>query len=82
MGQLSKRVTQYVLEPKLGRLTALFGKLLGLPEEFHYRVWMLIDDVPAFAAFEGPLYLDGPTWRIEQNVPALWPVDGTFASVK
>ena len=83
VGQLTKRMTQYVLEPKLGRLTTLFGRLLGkLPQKFHYRVWLLTDDVPAFAAFEGPLYLDGPTWRIEQNVPALWPVEKTFASVK
>jgi len=83
IGHLTKRMTQYVLEPKLGRLMTLFGKLLGrLPQAFHYRVWLLTDDVPAFAAFEGPLYLGGPTWRIEQSVPAVWPLEGTLASVK
>ena len=56
IGDMAKQVTQYVLEPKLGRLTPLFGKLLGaLPQEFNYRVWLLTDDVPALAVFEGPL---------------------------
>jgi len=81
IGDLAKEVTQYILEPKLARLTALFGKLLGkLPAEFHYRVWLLTDDVPAFAGFEGPLYLHGPTWRIEQNMPSFWPAPGGLAS--
>lgn len=82
IGDLAKQVTQYVLEPQLDSLTMFFGKLLGkLPSAFHYHFWLLTDDVPAFGGFEGPLYLNGPTWRIEQTtLPNLWP--SQTASVK
>lgn len=74
IGDLAKQLTQYVLEPKLDSLTMWFGKLLGkLPEKFHYRFWLVTDDVPTFGAFEGPLHLLGPNWRIEQTTPTnLW----------
>lgn len=75
IGDLAKQVTQYVLEPQLNSVTMFFGKLLGkLPRTFHYHFWLLTDDVPAFGGFEGPLYLNGPTWCIEQTTPPkLWP---------
>lgn len=74
IGDVAKQVTQYVLEPQLDSLTVFFGKLLGkLPTSFHYHFWLLTEDVPAFAGFEGPLYLNGPTWRIEQTTAStLW----------
>jgi hypothetical protein len=74
IGDLAKQVTQYVLEPQLDSVTMFFGKLLGkLPRAFHYHFWLLTDDVPAFGGFEGPLYLNGPMWRIEQTaLPNLW----------
>ena len=75
IGDLAKQVTQYVLEPQLNSVTMFFGKLLGkLPRAFHYHFWLLTDDVPAFGGFEGPLYLNGPTWRIEQTtLSQVWP---------
>ncbi len=30
---------------------------------------MVADDVPAFAKFEGPMFLNGPIWRLEQTSP-------------
>jgi hypothetical protein len=74
IGDLAKQVTQYVLEPQLSSVTVFFGKLLGkLPRAFHYHFWLLTDDVPAFGGSEGPLYLNGPTWRIEQTMLSpLW----------
>ena len=75
IGDLAKQMTQYVLEPKLSSVTMFFGKLLGkLPRTFHYHFWLLTDEVPAFGGFEGPLYLNGPMWRIEQTpLSNLWP---------
>lgn len=75
IGDAAKQVTQYALEPQLDSLTMFFGKLLGkLPAAFHYHFWLLTEDVPAFGGFEGPLYLNGPTWRIEQTALSnLWP---------
>jgi hypothetical protein len=75
IGDLATQMTQYVLEPQLNSVTMFFGKLLGkLPRAFHYHFWLLTDDVPAFGGFEGPLYLHGPTWRIEQTtLSQVWP---------
>lgn len=75
IGALAKQMTQYVLEPQLNSVMKFFGNLLGkLPSAFHYHFWLLTDDVPAFGGFEGPLYLNGPTWRIEQTtLPNVWP---------
>ena len=75
IGDLAKQMTQYALEPNLDGLTMFFGKLLGkLPSAFHYHFWLVTDDVPAFGGFEGPLYLNGPTWRIEQTTSNMWPL--------
>ncbi|WP_447986697.1 hypothetical protein [Nitrospira sp. Nam74] len=74
IGDFVKQMTQYALEPKLDGLTMFFGKLLGkLPSAFHYHFWLVTDEVPAFGGFEGPLYLNGPTWRIEQTTSNVWP---------
>ena len=35
------------------------------------RYWLIPGDVPAFGKFEGALFLNGPTWRIEQ-LPIEW----------
>ena len=32
----------------------------------------ILDDVPAFVRFEGPLFTTGPVWRIELTSPH-WP---------
>lgn len=72
VGDLSKSATRYVLKPHLSVLVHFFGKLLRrLPATFHYRFWILNDGVPAFARFEGPLYLMGPIWRVELLSPRL-----------
>lgn len=74
VGDLSKQATRYSLNPQLGAITRLFGRLLGkLPDDFHYHFWLLNEDVPAFVSFEGPLYLKGPNWRIELLSPRLVP---------
>jgi hypothetical protein len=72
VGGLSKQATRYTIEPQLGFMTRFFGRLLGkLPEDFHYHFWILKEEVPAFVRFEGPLYLNGPNWRIELVSPRL-----------
>jgi hypothetical protein len=48
----------------LQNLASLLGKL---PPEYHY--WLLKGKAPAFVQFEGPLYTEGPIWRIEQTSP-------------
>lgn len=36
------------------------------------QAWVLGEDAPAFLRSEGPLYGDGPIWRLELAVPAAW----------
>ena len=71
VGGTEKSATHYVLKPILGTWLKLFAALLGrTPPDNH--AWIVTADVPAFVKFEGPLYMNGPAWRIELTSP-LWP---------
>lgn len=71
VGHLTKTAVHYVLKPQLGIWLTFFAKVLGrMPPDVH--VWILMDDVPAFVRFEGPLYPTGPVWRIQLTSPR-WP---------
>lgn len=71
VGDLAKTAIHYVLKPEPGIWIKLFATLLGrMPPDEH--VWILMDDVPAFVRFEGPLYPTGPVWRIQLTSPR-WP---------
>jgi hypothetical protein len=71
VGGSEKTATHYVLKPILGMWLKLFASLLGrTPPDNH--AWIVTADVPAFVKFEGPLSMNGPTWRIELTSPR-WP---------
>ncbi|HSE15117.1 MAG TPA: hypothetical protein VLB08_05955 [Candidatus Deferrimicrobium sp.] len=71
VGGIEKTATHYVLKPILGTWWKLFASLLGrTPPDNH--AWIVTADVPAFVKFEGPLYMNGPVWRIELTSPR-WP---------
>lgn len=68
VGGSEKTATRYVLKPILGTWQKLFVSLLGrMPPDNH--AWIVTADVPAFVKFEGPLYMNGPVWRIELTSP-------------
>jgi hypothetical protein len=68
---LAKTAIHYVFKPQLGAWLKLFTTLLGrVPPDYH--AWIIADEVPAFARFDGPLYTTGPIWRIELASPR-WP---------
>jgi uncharacterized membrane protein YeaQ/YmgE (transglycosylase-associated protein family) len=68
VGELAKTAIHYVLKPQLGTWLKLFVTVLGrMPPDYH--AWIITDEVPAFARFEGPLYMTGPIWRIELTSP-------------
>ena len=58
----------YVIEIKVlgvtGRIAPLVGKQ---PPAIH--LWVAKSEAPTFLEFEGPLYEDGPVWRIELAAP-------------
>ena len=71
VGGSEKTATRYVLKPILGIWLKFFASLLGrTPPDNH--AWIVTADVPAFVKFEGPLYTNGPVWRIELTSPR-WP---------
>ncbi len=70
LGDHPEPTAHFVLSPQLGALTTFFAKLLGkLPPDSD--VWIVMDQVPAFIRFEGPMYL-GPVWRLSLTTPT-WP---------
>ncbi len=62
------RATRYVVKVELGGLAGIVAPFIGKQPADSY-VWVLGGGAPAFVRFEGPLYLGGPTWRIELASP-------------
>jgi hypothetical protein len=69
LGSIQKTATHYLLKPQLGLLGVLASLIGKDPPEYHY--WIATGEVPVFLAFEGPLYLNGPVWRVELTTPQL-----------
>ena len=66
IGDRSSKATQYVFKPQIGMIQKLLGKAAGkLPSHFQYDCWIMVNETPSFAKFEGPLQLMGPTVRIQ-----------------
>jgi hypothetical protein len=72
IGDLSRKALQYEFRPDIGMIRELLGRIAGqLPAQFHYKCWVLADEVPSFVHYEGPLQLMGPILRIELMSPRL-----------
>ena len=72
IGGFERTATRYLLKPILGFWLKLFTTLLGrVPPDSH--AWIVTAAVPAFVKFEGPLYMNGPAWRIELTTPRMKP---------
>lgn len=67
-GPTAKPAVHFVLKPQLGLVRQAVATLLGRdPPDNH--IWMVTQGVPGFVRFDGPLYPDGPSWRIELAAP-------------
>jgi len=59
-----RAVIRYRVKFDIGGLTGIVASLIGKdPPELRY--WIVPGDVPAFARFEGAMYINGPVWRLE-----------------
>ncbi|HUG36752.1 MAG TPA: hypothetical protein VML54_07365, partial [Candidatus Limnocylindrales bacterium] len=59
-----RAVTRYRVKFDIGGLTGVVASLMGKdPPELRY--WIVPGEVPAFARFEGAMYMNGPVWRLE-----------------
>lgn len=67
----AKQALRYVVKLELGGLTGVVAPLIGKkPPDLRY--WFVAGDIPAFARFEGAMFLNGPVWRLEATLPR-WP---------
>jgi hypothetical protein len=65
------KATRYVIKVEIGGISGIVAPIVGKqPPDTH--VWRLGAKAPAFLKSEGPLYDDGPIWRIELASP-VWP---------
>jgi hypothetical protein len=72
---LARKATHYVVKVEIGGVSGLIAPLVGKqPPDTH--VWILQGQAPAFVKSEGPLFADGPIWRIELVSP-VWPAAHT-----
>ena len=65
------KATHYLIKIDIGGVTGVAAKLVGKqPPPIH--IWIAAGNAPVFLRSEGPLYEDGPIWRIELASPT-WP---------
>ena len=65
---VTHNATHYVVRVEIGGATGALAKLFGKqPPDTH--VFIQHGEAPAFVRSEGPLFLGGPTWRIELAGP-------------
>jgi hypothetical protein len=59
-----KLATRHLVKLEIGGLTGVVAWLIGkTPPDLRY--WLVPGEVPAFARFEGAVFLNGPVWRVE-----------------
>jgi hypothetical protein len=71
----TRKAIHYVLEVEIGGLAGKLAGLLGKQPPDHH-VWIQAGEAPGFLKSEGPLYAEGPAWRIELTSP-VWRGDGS-----
>jgi hypothetical protein len=65
------QATHYVVKIDIGGVTGVAAKVLG-KQPPPVDLWIAAGNAPVFLKTEGPLYEDGPVWRIELASP-VWP---------
>lgn len=64
IGRNPERATRYLIKPEVTGITGVLASVVGKqPPSFH--MWIAEGKAPVLVKFEGPLYADGPIWRIE-----------------
>lgn len=65
------KAAQYVVKVDIGGISGVVAPIIGKqPPDTH--IWMVEGKAPGFLKSEGPLFPDGPLWRIELASP-VWP---------
>jgi hypothetical protein len=68
VGRRQHKTTHFVVRVELGGIAGIVAPLVGKrPPDTHF--WILKGESPSFIASEGPLFEDGPSWRVELTSP-------------
>lgn len=68
VGLIARKAQHYVVKTKIQGLAGAIAPLVGKqPPDIH--VWLVKSEAPTFVEYEGPLFQDGPVWRIELTAP-------------
>ncbi|MEO8597287.1 MAG: hypothetical protein ABI759_28470 [Candidatus Solibacter sp.] len=74
VGGAAEKAQRYVVKIDIGGVSGVIAPIVGKqPPDTH--IWMVEGKVPGFLKSEGPLFQDGPIWRIEMSSP-VWPKSG------
>jgi hypothetical protein len=74
VGGAGAKATHYIVKIDIGGVTGVVAKVAGKqPPPIHF--WIASGNMPVFLKSEGPLFEDGPIWRIELASP-VWPKTG------
>ena len=68
VGAVERTATRYRVVFKVSGIAGIAAKLIGKdPPDVTY--WIAQKPAPTFVRFEGPLFADGPVWRVELGAP-------------
>jgi len=71
VGGSAEKATRYVVKVDIGGIAGVVAPIVGKqPPDTH--VWMIGGKAPGFLKSEGPVFEDGPIWRIALASP-VWP---------
>jgi hypothetical protein len=68
VGSMTPKAQHYIVKTKIEGPAGVIAPRIGKqPPDIH--IWLVKSEAPTFLEFEGPLYEDGPIWRIELIAP-------------
>jgi len=71
VGGSPEKAIRYAVRIEIGGISGVIAPIIGKqPPDTH--VWLVGGKAPGFLKSEGPLFQDGPVWRIEMASP-VWP---------
>jgi hypothetical protein len=71
VGGSGAKATHYIVKIDIGGIMGVAAKVVG-KQQPPVDMWIAAGNAPVFLKSEGPLYEDGPIWRIELASP-VWP---------
>jgi len=75
VGGSAAKAMRYAVKVDIGGIRGIIAPIVGKqPPDTH--IWMVYGNAPGFLKSEGPLFQDGPLWRIELASP-VWPKAGS-----